>query len=338
MLRFPMDRIDLFRVFVRVVDGANLSRAAVSLGLPRSSVSAAIKELEGRLGTRLLHRNTRRLSLTPDGAALYERCRPLLAEAEEIENLFRAGHRGVAGRVRLDVPSRIGRRILAPALPALLERHPDLAIDLGMTDRAIDLIAEGVDCIVRAGTPAAPSLQCRPLGELTLITIASPDYLSRHGTPHTPDDLDCHLAVGYDLTAGTRANDWSWQEAGQTRTRTLASRVGVNNVEGYIACCLAGLGLIQVPAYDVRDHLDNGELREILADWRPAPMPLSLLTAPLERLPMRLEIVIDWLTAVLGDAIGMTTAGTTATGQITAGTTGASLIPERKHPKHLNRH
>lgn len=298
-----MDRIDLFRVFVRVVDGGNLSRAALSLGLPRSTVSAAIQELEGRLGTRLLHRNTRRLSLSPDGAALYERCRPLLAEAEEIENLFRGGHLGPAGRVRLDVPSRIGRRVLAPALPGLLERYPELDIDLGMTDRPIDLIADGVDCIVRVGTVQAPRSTCHALGAIELINVASPAYLERHGVPRTPAELDRHQAIGYGLAAGTRTAVWEWLEDGRPCERTLNSRVRVNNVEGYIGCSLAGLGLIQVPAYDVRHHLERGELTEVLANWRPAPLPLSLLTAPHERLPPRLTVVIDWLRTVLAGAI-----------------------------------
>ena len=306
-----MDRIDLYRVFVRVVDSANFTRAAASLAMPRSSVSAAVQELEGRLGTRLLHRNTRRLSMTPDGAALYERCRHLLAEAEDIEQLFRNGRSGPSGRVRLDVPSRIGRRLIAPALPALLQAHPGLAVELGMNDRTIDLVADGIDCIVRVGRAEAPRLARRTLGSLELATVASPAYLERHGIPLRPEDLDHHLVIGYgsppiaaDAAAATAAAGWDWLDGDVPRSRWVPSRVSVDNVEGYIACCLAGLGLIQVPRYDVHHHLLAGRLHEVLGDWRAAPLPLTLLTAPQERLPRRLEVVIDWLTGLLATAIG----------------------------------
>lgn len=310
-----MDRLDLYRVFVRVVDNANITRAATSLAMPRSSVSAAVQELEGRLGTRLLHRNTRRLSVTPDGAALYERCRSLLADADDIDQLFRESRGGPVGRVRLDVPSRIGRRLIAPALPALVERHPGLAIELGMNDRAVDLIADGVDCIVRVGTVAAPRLAARTIGSLELITVASPAYLERQGEPRVPDDLERHLAIGYGSspaagemtgeaqpagqTARLPLTTWDGLAAGEPCVRLLPARVSVNNVEGYIACALAGLGLIQVPRYDVLHHLRAGALREVLGAWRPAPLPLTLLTAPQERLPRRLTLIIDWLTELL---------------------------------------
>lgn len=297
-----MDRIDLFRIFVRVVDSGSFTRAAVTLGLPRSSVSAAIQELEGRLGTVLLLRNTRSSSLTPDGAHLYERCRPLLADAEEIEHLFRQPASGPAGRVRIDVPSRIGRRIIAPALPALLARYPGLELDLGMSDSPTDPVANGIDCLLRVGPARTPKLACVPLGDLTLVSCASPGYLARHGQPRQATDLDHHLAVGYGLAAG--GAPWEWSASGQVHSRTVASRVAVDNVEGYIACGLAGLGLIQVPEYDVRDHLARGDLIEVLADARPAPMPLSLLHPPRERLPARLTIVIEWLASVVGKAVG----------------------------------
>ncbi len=350
-----VDRLDLYRVFVRVVDNANITRAAASLAMPRSSVSAAIQELEGRLGTRLLHRNTRRLSVTADGAALYERCRALLAEADDIDQLFRESRNVIKGRVRLDVPSRIGRRLIAPALPALLEQHPGLSIELNMNDRPIDLIADGVDCIVRVGLAAAPRLSSRRIGSLEMVTVASPAYLERHGEPLHPDDLGRHLAIGYsqqptsadapatNLTnpaypagASIPANPaasppaptlpqttWDGIVDGQPDVCHLPSQVSVNNVEGYIACCLAGLGLIQVPRYDVRHHLEAGQLREVLGAWRPPPLALTLLTGPQDRLPRRLERVINWLIEQLCTATGTEDAPETGLATSRASSTGS---------------
>ncbi len=176
-----MDRIDLFRVFTRVVECSNFTRAADTLGMPRSSVSAAVQELENRVGTRLLNRTTRRVTTTQDGAAFYERCLRLMADMDETENLFRSSAFAAAGTLRIEMPGRIGRLIVAPALPAFLEAHPQIDIEMGATDRPVDLIEERIDCALRVGTLKESELIARPIGELALINVASPTYLARHG-------------------------------------------------------------------------------------------------------------------------------------------------------------
>lgn len=294
-----MDRIDLFRVFARVVECSSFTRAADTLGLPRSSVSAAILELEGRVGARLLHRTTRRVSPTLDGTAFYERCLRVIGDVEETENLFRQTSSKPSGRLKIDVPGRIGRLIIAPALPAFLDDYPDIDVDLGVTDRSVDLVEERVDCVLRVGPLSDSGLIARPLGMLELINVAAPTYLDRHGVPRSPDDLDSHLAVNYASPSTGRLEDWEWQEDGMPRSRPVRGRVTVNSAEAYISACLAGLGLIQIPAYDVRQHLRSGELVEIMPGFRAEPMPMTLLYPHRQHISRRMQVFVDWLEKLL---------------------------------------
>ncbi|NTZ63217.1 LysR family transcriptional regulator [Agrobacterium tumefaciens] len=294
-----MDRIDLFRVFARVVECASFTRAADTLGLPRSSVSAAVIELEARVGARLLHRTTRKVSPTQDGAAFYERCLRLIADVDETEGLFRQTSVGPTGKLRIDVPGRIGRLIIAPALPEFLSRHPQLDIELRVTDRAVNLVEDSIDCVLRVGPLGDSGLIARKIGDLPLINVASPDYLAQYRTPSVPDDLGEHLAVNYASPSTGRVEDWEWIEDGEMRTRPMRSRVTVNSAEAYIACCLAGLGLIQIPAYDVRGHIEANELVEVMPLHRAGPMPMTLLYPNRQHLSRRLQVFADWLELLL---------------------------------------
>ncbi|MBI2737980.1 MAG: LysR family transcriptional regulator [Rhodospirillales bacterium] len=294
-----MDRIDLFRTFVRVVDSASFTRAAAVLGLPRSSVSAAIQDLEARVGARLLHRTTRRVSPTQDGVAFYERCLRVIADVEEAESLFRQTAVGPSGKLRIDVPSRIGRLIVAPALPDFLARYPEIDIDLSMTDRAVNLIEDSVDCVLRVGPQGDSTLIARAICDLPLINVASRAYLGKHGVPTAPADLDGHLAVNYASPSTGRIEEWEWVENGEARILPMRSRVTVNSAEAYIACCLAGLGLIQIPAFDVKVHLASGELVEVMPDHRAASMPMALLYPHRRHFSRRLQVFADWLEALL---------------------------------------
>jgi LysR family transcriptional regulator for bpeEF and oprC len=294
-----LDRIDLFRIFARVVGCSSFTRAADALGVPRSSVSAAVQELEGRVGARLLHRTTRKVSPTLDGSAVYERCLRLISDVEEAESLFRQTAARPSGKLRIDVPGRIGRLIIAPALPDFLDRYPEVDIDLGVTDRAVDLVEDSIDCVLRVGPLSDSGLIARSVGELSMINVASPAYLERYGIPQAPDDLHAHLAVNYASPSSGRVEDWEWIEEGTLRSTPTPSRVTVNSAEAYIACCLAGLGLIQIPAYDVKAHIDAGELVEIMPGHRAEPMPMTLLYPHRQHLSRRLQVFTDWLEQVL---------------------------------------
>jgi len=294
-----MDRIDQLRIFLRVAQCGSFTLAADQLALPRTSVSTALQQLEARLGARLLHRTTRRVGLTPDGEALLERARALVADVDELEQQFRPAAGALAGRLRVEMPSRIARRLVAPALPAFFAQHPAVEVELGSSDRAVDLVHEGIDCALRVGPLAPSSLVARPLGELRLINCASPAYLAQHGTPRTPDDLAHHAAVHYASPTTGRLAPWEWQQAGETRSLGMRGQVAANNVETYIACCLAGLGLIQIPAFDVREHLAAGELVEVLARWPAPPMPVHLVYPHRRHLSRRMQAFSGWLGGLL---------------------------------------
>ncbi|MET3177018.1 UNVERIFIED_ORG: DNA-binding transcriptional LysR family regulator [Variovorax guangxiensis] len=298
-----MDRIDLLQVFVCVAETGSFTRAADRLGLPRASVSTAVQQLETRLGSRLLHRTTRRVGLTPDGEVMLERARALVADMEDMEQQFLPAHGQVSGRLKVDVPSRIARRLIAPALPEFFGRHPAIELELGSSDRAVDLVLEGVDCALRVGPMASSSLVARPLGRFTLINCASPAYLARHGTPRTPADLPQHIAVNYASPTSGRAAPWEWLRDGEIATLRMRSQVAANNAETYIACALAGLGLIQIPAYDVREHLAAGELVEVLPDARAEPLPVQLVYPHRRNLSRRMQAFAGWLETVLADSL-----------------------------------
>lgn len=294
-----MDRIDLFRIYARVVECESFTQAAKALGLPRSSVSTAVATLEQRIGARLLHRTTRRVAPTQDGAAFYEHCARLVADVEETEALFRHSAARPAGRLRVDVPGRIGRLIVAPALPDFLTRFPEIDLELNVTDRAANLIEDGIDCVLRVGPLSDSGLIARTIGELRLINVASPAYLAAHGLPDHPDNLAGHVAVNYASPSTGRTEPWEWLEGGVLNSRSLPGRVTVNNAEAYIACCLAGLGLIQIPAYDVAEQIAAGELVEVMPRHRAAAMPMTLLYPHRRHLSHRLRVFADWLMALM---------------------------------------
>lgn len=296
-----MDRFNQYRVFAQVAEMGSFIRAANALDVPRASVSAAIQQLESQLGVRLLHRTTRQVRLTADGEQLLDRVRPLLAEVEDIDQLFQTSRRQVSGRLVVDAPSRIARRLIAPALPGLLRRHPRLQLVLGSTDRVIDLVQEGVDCAVRIGAPHDSSLVIRPLGHVALVNCASPAYLREHGEPTQPGDLQHrHSAVGYASPKTGRALPWEHlSDDGGERLVDASSRVVVNNAESYIACCLAGLGLIQVPRFDVQHLLDSGDLVEVMQAYRAAPMPVSLLYPHRRQRSRRLAVFQKWFETLI---------------------------------------
>ncbi|MDO9453896.1 MAG: LysR family transcriptional regulator [Stagnimonas sp.] len=295
-----MDKLDQYRVFAQVAEMGSFIKAAHALGLPRASVSAAIQQLESAMDTRLLHRTTRQVRLTADGVQLLERVRLFLADAEDIDQLFRTSQSKVSGRLNVDVPSRIARRLIAPALPGFLRRYPRLQLALGSSDRVIDLVHEGVDCAVRIGTLQDSSLVARALGHIALINCASPGYLHDYGVPTRPEDLaQGHWSVGYASASTGRELPWEYLVSGNERLVDVPSRVIVNNAESYIACCVSGMGLIQIPRFDVQQLLDRGELVEVMPQFRAAPMQVSLIYPHRRQRSRRLNAFIEWFDALM---------------------------------------
>ncbi|MBI2240094.1 MAG: LysR family transcriptional regulator [Magnetospirillum gryphiswaldense] len=293
-----MDHLTALRIFVRIAESGSFSRAAEDLGLPRASASEAVRRVETRAGARLLNRTTRRVALTADGEAFLERARHLLDQADDLDGLFRQGPDRVSGLLRVSLPERLATHTLMPALPDFLDRFPALNVELSVTDRFVDLIGAGFDCVIRAGTLKDSRLIGQSLGEMALGTFASPAYLATHGTPESPADLPGHRLVGY--ASSVHGLDFDWD--GPDRAVTLTGRLAVDNAEAQVAAALAGLGLIQVPVYGLRRHVAAGTLVEILPGHRPAPLPLTILYPQHRQRSAKVAAFIAWTRATLNDA------------------------------------
>lgn len=289
------------RVFLQVAELAHFSRAADELGLPKGRVSQIVRELEARLGTRLFQRTTRRVSLTSDGELLAERARALLADAGEIEALFQQDQQ-LAGRLRVDLPVRLALDVVLPALPGFLAAHPALQVELSCTDRRVDLVEEGFDCVLRVGAVHDPMLVARPVGALRMLNLASPAYLAAHGTPRHPDDLltQGHMLVHYSQTWADRRPRFDWVDAeGRAHSLALPARISVNHTDAYETAALAGMGLIQAPCVGMRAALAQGRLVRVLPGFEPAPLPVRLVMSQRRHTPRRVRLFMDWLTALL---------------------------------------
>ncbi|ACD18905.1 MULTISPECIES: LysR family transcriptional regulator [Paraburkholderia] len=290
-----MDRLQAMQVFTRVVDTNSFTRAAETLDLPRASVTTIIQNLEAFLGTRLMHRTTRRLSLTPDGAAYYERCVRILADVEETEASFQSGNKKPHGKLRIDMPGSIGRLLVIPSLCEFHTRYPDIDLQLGLTDRPVDLLQEGVDCVVRVGALQDSSLVARRIGLFEGVTCAAPDYIERAGMPTSLEDLENHKAVNYFSSRTGRTLDWAFLVDGKEIEVKMKSIVSVNDADAYVTCGLEGFGLIQPALFMVLPHLRSGQLVEVLPELKPLPMPISAVYPHSRHLSPKVRVFVDWI-------------------------------------------
>lgn len=295
-LASPPPSLDTLQVFVRVAELASFTQAAQSLGLPKASASTAVQRLEASLGTRLFHRTTRRVQLTQDGQACYERCKDLLADLDDMQTMFQPAASGLRGRLRVDMPMRVAHDIVVPRLPEFLAAHPGLELELSSTDRRVDLVREGFDCVLRVGPLSDSSLVARPLGGMEMANLASAGYLAAFGVPQSLEDLAHHRLVQYATTLGQRCPGFEWCDAsGATRFEPMAGALTVSDSGSYTAACLAGLGITQVPRHGFETEVLDGRLVEVLPQFRPAPMPVHLIYAHRRQLPRRVQAFMQWL-------------------------------------------
>ncbi|MBD8874409.1 LysR family transcriptional regulator [Rhodanobacter sp. DHB23] len=297
-----MDRLDTMRLYARIVELGSFTAAANDLGLPRATVTHAIKKLEARLGAQLLQRTTRSQRVTRDGQAYYTHCVRLLADLDEVEADFREAALKPQGRLRIDLPATLARQLVIPALPGFCARFPQLELDIGTSDRFVDLLREGVDCVLRVGELPDSGLVGRRVATLAQATVASPGYLRRHGRPSQLADLQQgHLAVNW-ASPTTRRLEPSLEFVLNRRRREvhLPSRVTVSGVDAYLACCEAGLGIAQFTRYRIADALAAGTLREILPDLPPPALSVHVLYAQQRQMPARLRVFVDWLVELIG--------------------------------------
>ncbi len=297
-----MDRFEAMRLFTRVVETGSFSRAAEQLALSRASASQLIKQLETELGTRLLLRTTRQVRTTVDGEAYYQRCRSILADLDEVESAFKQAAQQPKGKLRIHVSGTMCRLVLIPALPDFATRYPEISLDIGVHDKQIDLVSEGVDCVLRIGELRDSSLVARPITTLRQLTGASAGYLARHGTPTDLEALAGHRAVDYISASSGKQVPLEFMVDGQVRPVSLPATLAVNNGDAYIAACEADFGSIQVTSYHVRRQMAAGTLVEILPEFRPPPMRLTALYPQNRHLSPRVRVFIDWLVERFGSA------------------------------------
>ncbi|ECG8589896.1 LysR family transcriptional regulator [Salmonella enterica subsp. salamae] len=299
-----MDKIYAMKLFVRVAERESFSRAAEDAGLPKGSVSRQIQALEKQLGTRLLHRTTRRVQLTQDGMVYYERAKDLLSNLDELEDLFQPDPASISGKIRVDIPSDLVNSLIMPHLPAFLHHYPGIALELCSSDRQIDLRREDFDCVVRTGPLHAPGGITRPLGKLTMVNCASPRYLTRFGYPEGLDDLASHAVVHYSLTPGASSPGFALETPHGTQWIKTGGMLTVNSTETWHTACLAGLGIIQTPRVTVREALRAGTLIDILPQYRAAPLPVTLYYPHRRNLSRRIHLFMAWLTETIKTVAG----------------------------------
>lgn len=294
-----MDRLDAMNVFVRIVEMRSFTKVADDLGLPRSTVTDAIKALEARLGTSLLHRTTRVVRPTLDGETFYKHCLSILSEIEDAEGAFASST--PKGALRIEIHGSLARHFLLPSLPAFMKRFPEIDIHIGDGDRLVDLVREGVDCAIRVGDPVDSDMIGRKLTDLEEVTCAAPTYLEQFGTPQSIDDLDGHQMVGFRSTATGAVMPLEFVQDGVTRRISLPTSMSVNGADTLAHCARLGLGIIQKPRYSAAEDLASGRLIELLRDTPPAASPVSIFYPRDRYMSPRMRVFIDWAVQAFAD-------------------------------------
>lgn len=290
------------QVFARVVETGSFTRAAETFDLPKGTVTKLVQQLEERLKVRLLHRTTRRVTVTADGAAYYERAIRLLNDLDEMESSLSNAQASPSGRLRVDVGTSVARLVLVPALPDFFSRYPDIQLDLGVTDRPVDLVGDNVDVVLRGGELTDQSLVARRIANLQLVTVASPGYLRRHGTPRTPQELEDggHTTVNYFSTRTGRPYPQVFERAGESLEILGRHRLSLNEANAHMASVVAGLGVSQVALFGAKAHLASGELEPVLADWARPPIPLYVVYPPNRHLSAKVRAFVEWSAELFG--------------------------------------
>jgi DNA-binding transcriptional LysR family regulator len=295
-----MDQLSAMRAFVRVVEAGTFTRAAMTLGMPKPTVTKLVQNLEAHVRTKLLHRTTRRVSVTPDGAAYYERVVRVLSDIDELDGSMTSSQSRPSGRLRVDVGSTLAVLVIVPALAEFHERYPEIQLDLGVSDRPVDLIGENVDCVVRAGELTDQSLIARRIGSISFITCAAPSYLQRFGEPQHPRELEStHQIVSYFHARSGRPLSMTFTQGDESHELSGRYIVSVNDGNAYVAAGLAGLGVLHALDYTVERHLATGALRRVLPDWSSPPLPLHVVFPPNRHVGNKVRVFVDWVVGLL---------------------------------------
>ncbi|MFJ2280150.1 LysR substrate-binding domain-containing protein [Pseudomonas sp. NPDC087803] len=296
-----MDRFDAMQAFARVVEAGSFTKAAETLHMSKTTVTQLVQQLEARLRVKLLNRTTRKVNVTADGAIYYERVIKLLADMDDAEASLAGASALPRGRLRVDVPSPLARLILMPALPEFHARYPDIQIDMGVSDRIVDIIDENVDCVVRGGELLDQSLMARRVADLQLGVFAAPSYLARAGTPRHPRELEDshHRVVGFLWARTGKPVPYALHNGSEHLQIKGRHVLAVDDGNAYLAAGLAGMGVLWLPTYMSDAHQARGELVPLFEDWQLEPMPLYVAYPPNRHLSLKLRVFIDWISELM---------------------------------------
>jgi DNA-binding transcriptional LysR family regulator len=296
-----MDRLEALRLFTRIVELGSFTRAAGVLDLPKATATHAIKELEASLGVRLLERTTRQVRPTLDGQAYYERCVHVLAELDDADSALRSVASHPRGTLRLDLHGSHATGIVLPRIDEFRARYPHIDLAISSGDRLVDLVREGIDCVVRSGTPRDSSLVAKRLAVMPEATCASPEYLARFGVPRHPDELPAHQSVGFFSRNRELRYPFEFIVDGEPREVALNSWISVDEAGCYVAAALRGCGLIQLPRHHIEPYLRDGRLVEVLGEYRSAGVPVSVLYPQHRQLSPRVRVFVDWVSVLFAE-------------------------------------
>ncbi len=290
-----MNKLQAMEVFVQVVDAGGFTRAAEHMQLPKATVSTLVQSLEAELAVKLLHRTTRQVSVTADGAAYYERCLRILSDVREAEESLSRNRLSPSGRLRVDAPTGLASELLIPALPDFFIRYPDIQLELGCSDRQIDLVGEGVDCAVRGGALDDSSLIARRVAIMHFVTGASPAYLEKYGTPEHPNELLRHRCVNYFNARSGKIYDWDFTRDGERVQVQLPGDIAVNDSNAYVAAGLAGLGIVQMTNFMFEPLIRQGRMQPVLSDWTSDPLPVHVVYPQNRHLSAKVRVFVEWV-------------------------------------------
>jgi len=292
-----MDRFDALQAFVRVVEAGSFTKAALTLHMSKTTVTQLVQQLEARLRVKLLHRTTRQVTVTAEGAAYYERVVRVLSDLAEADSDLSGEAGAPSGRLRVDVPSPFARLVLMPALPDFHRRYPGIQLDMGVSDRVVDVIGDNVDCVLRGGEVTVPSLIARRVGELQMGMYAAPGYLRGAGTPGHPRELagTQHRIVGFLRSSSGTVAPLTMRRGDETVVVDGRYVVSADDGNAYLAAGLAGMGVLCLPRYMAEPHAAGGELLRLFDDWRIEPMPMVLAYPATRHVSARLRAFMDWV-------------------------------------------
>jgi LysR family transcriptional regulator, regulator for bpeEF and oprC len=289
------NKLQAMEVFVQVVDAGSFTRAADTLQMPKATVSTLVQSLEASVSAKLLHRTTRLVTVTTDGAAYYERCVRILSDVRDAEESLSRTRLSPSGRLRVDMSSGLASEVVIPALSDFFERYPDIVMELGSTDRPVELVEEGIDCAIRGGELVDSDLIARRVGVINFVTAASPEYLARHGMPHHPRDLERHRCVNYFSTRTGKIHDWDFRRGDERIDIAMRGVIALNDSNAYVRAGLAGLGVIQMTDYLLLQHVAAGRMVQLLPDWTSEPLPVHVVYPHNRHLSAKVRVFVEWV-------------------------------------------